>query len=134
MNSVLRELVERGGGLVTRAVAEQVVPEWTLQRACGSGDLVRVLPEVFVAAHLLNDRQGEWRGTPAVGRLDPALGHRAACAWAEGRGALSHLSALAVWGAAPAGDRPPAAPERTGRLRHPQPARGGRAPASGPHP
>ncbi|MFG3580131.1 hypothetical protein [Micromonospora chersina] len=37
MNAVLRELVERGGGLVTRAVAEQVVPEWTLRRACGSG-------------------------------------------------------------------------------------------------
>ncbi|WP_091560285.1 DUF559 domain-containing protein [Micromonospora pattaloongensis] len=98
MNSVLRELVERGGGLVTRATAEQVVPEWTLQRACDSGDLVRVLPEVFAAARLLDDRPGEPRGTPAVSRLDPALGHRAACAWAAGRGALSHLSALAVWG------------------------------------
>ncbi|MCP3786536.1 hypothetical protein NLX85_24520 [Micromonospora sp. A3M-1-15] len=94
MNAALRELVERGGGLVTRAVAEQVVPEWTLRRACGSGDLVRVLPEVFVAAHLLNDRPEQ----PAIGRLDPAVGIRAAQAWADGRGALSHLSALATWG------------------------------------
>ncbi|MEO3778816.1 DUF559 domain-containing protein [Micromonospora sp. B11E3] len=97
MNSVLRELVERGGGLVTRAVAEQVVPEWTLRRACDGGHLVRVLPEVFVAARLLNRRQGT-DGAPAISRLDPALAHRAACAWVEGRGALSHLSALALWG------------------------------------
>ncbi|MFF4889159.1 DUF559 domain-containing protein [Micromonospora chersina] len=94
MNGVLRELVERGGGLVTRAVAEQVVPEWTLRRACGSGDLVRVLPEVFVAAHLLRDPPQQ----PAICRLDPGVGLRAAHAWADGRGALSHLSALVAWG------------------------------------
>ncbi|MGB2567112.1 DUF559 domain-containing protein [Micromonospora citrea] len=98
MNGVLQELVERGGGLVTRAVARQVVPEWTLERACGSGGLVRVLPEVFVAAHLLGGRQGVGSGAPALSRLDPALGRRAALAWADGRGALSHLSALVVWG------------------------------------
>ncbi|MFI6327448.1 DUF559 domain-containing protein [Micromonospora chersina] len=91
---MLRELVERGGGLVTRAIAEQVVPEWTLRRACGGGDLVRVLPEVFVAAHLLKDRPQQ----PAIGRVDPAVGLRAAQAWADGRAALSHLSALATWG------------------------------------
>ncbi|MEU9825595.1 DUF559 domain-containing protein [Micromonospora chersina] len=94
MNAVLRELVERGGGLVSRAVAEQVVPEWTLRRACGGGDLIRVLPEVFVAAHLLMDRPEQ----PVIGRLDPAVGLRAAHAWADGRAALSHLSALATWG------------------------------------
>ncbi|QGN48430.1 DUF559 domain-containing protein [Micromonospora sp. WMMC415] len=95
MNPVLRKLVERGGGLVTRVAAEQVVPEWTLQRACGNGDLVRVLPGVFVAAHLLDGRR---RGIPAISRVDPGVGHRAVSAWAAGRGALSHLSALDVWG------------------------------------
>ncbi|MFG1656040.1 DUF559 domain-containing protein [Micromonospora chersina] len=83
---------------MTRAVAEQVVPEWTLRRACATGDLVRVLPEVFVAAHLLCDRPEQGTGPAPIGRLDPAVGLRAAHAWADGRGALSHLSALATWG------------------------------------
>ncbi|MER7418347.1 DUF559 domain-containing protein [Micromonospora peucetia] len=96
MNVVLQQLVERGGGLVTRATALQVVPEWTLQRACGCGELVRVLPGVLAAAHLLRDGPGA--DTPAVSRLTFALGHRAALAWAAGAGALSHLSALDVWG------------------------------------
>ncbi len=95
VNPVLRELVERGGGLVTRVAAEQVVPAWTVQRACGDGDLVRVLPGVLVAAHLLDGRRSD---LPAITRLDPAMGHRAVCAWAQGCGALSHLSALDVWG------------------------------------
>ncbi len=95
VNAVLRELVERGGGLVTRTAVEQVVPGWVLQGACDSGDLIRVLPEVFVAAHLLGE---ERPNTPALSRLDPAVGRRAACAWARGRGALSHLTALDVWG------------------------------------
>ncbi|MEU2614513.1 DUF559 domain-containing protein [Micromonospora sp. NPDC007271] len=95
MNGVPRELVERGGGVVTRRAVEQVVPEWVLQGACGNGELVRVLPEVFVAAHLLDDRRP---GATALTRLDPAVSRRAACAWARGRGVLSHLTALDVWG------------------------------------
>ncbi|MEU6207919.1 DUF559 domain-containing protein [Micromonospora musae] len=98
MDPVLRELVERGGGLVTRAAAVQVVPKWTLERACRAGDLVRVLPEVFVAAHLPNEPGEKRPAAPLIGRLDPALGGRAALAWADGRAALSHVSALAVWG------------------------------------
>ncbi|MEV0329929.1 DUF559 domain-containing protein [Micromonospora echinospora] len=94
MNEVLRDLVERGGGLVTRALATQVVPPWTLQYACATGQLVRVLPEVFAAAHLLSPHPN----LPALSRVHPALGHRAVCAWADGRAALSHLSALHVWG------------------------------------
>ncbi|MCG5470642.1 DUF559 domain-containing protein [Micromonospora sp. LAH09] len=97
MNSVLWELVELGGGLVTLRAARQVVPSWTLQSACRDSELVRVLPEVFVAAHLVGGRSG----TPAISRLDPTLGHRAALAWAGGFGALSHLSALGVWGLRP---------------------------------
>ncbi|MET8308585.1 DUF559 domain-containing protein [Micromonospora sp. NPDC005173] len=94
MNPVLRELVALGAGLVTRETARQVVPRWALQQACRSGDLVRVLPEVYVAAHLVDGRPG----VSALRRLDPALGQRAALAWAEGCGALSHLSALSAWG------------------------------------
>ncbi|RIV41600.1 DUF559 domain-containing protein [Micromonospora radicis] len=97
MDTVLAELVERGHGLVTRSVAEQVVPEWILQRACTNGDLVRVLPEVFAAARLL-DEQCKRTASPPLSRLDPALGRRAVAAWLRGRGALSHLTALDVWG------------------------------------
>ncbi|MEV1132218.1 DUF559 domain-containing protein [Agromyces sp. NPDC049794] len=92
MNRELRELVERGGGLVTRAVACQVVPDWVLERACRDGELLRVLPGVFVPPHRLVPGS-----RCAVHRLDPALARRAALAWADGRAALSHLSALAVW-------------------------------------
>ncbi|WP_328654027.1 hypothetical protein OG598_09315 [Micromonospora sp. NBC_00330] len=97
MNSVLRELVDLGGGLVTLGTARQVVPSWTLQQACRNGELVRALPEVFVAAHLVLGRPG----APVLSRLDPAMSRRAALAWAGGHGALSHLSALAVWGLHP---------------------------------
>ena len=95
VNGVLRKLVARSGGLVTRRAAEQAVPEWILQRACRKGELVRVLPEVFVAAHLFDDPSPS---TPTLSRLDPALRNRAAYAWAEGRAALSHLTAPDVWG------------------------------------
>ncbi|MEU8159768.1 endonuclease domain-containing protein [Micromonospora parva] len=97
MNLVLRELVERGAGLVTFGAAGQVVPSWTVRQACRNGELVRVLPEVFVAAHLVGGRPG----VPVLSRLDSALSLRAALAWAGGNGALSHLSALAVWGLHP---------------------------------
>lgn len=82
---------------MTLGAAGQVVPSWTLQQACRNGELVRVLPEVFVAAHLVGGRPG----APALSRLDPALSRRAALAWAGGCGALSHVSALAVWGLRP---------------------------------
>jgi len=94
---VLGEMVQLGGGLVTLRALRQVVPQWTVQQACRNGELVRVLPEVFVAAHLV----GAPSGAPALSRLDPALGQRAALAWADGCGALSHLSALSAWGVRP---------------------------------
>ncbi|MET7707565.1 hypothetical protein [Micromonospora sp. NPDC005413] len=101
MNVVLRELVALGGGLVTLGAVWQRVPQWALQQACRNGELVRVLPEVFVAAYLVDSRPG----APALSRLDPALGQRGALAWADGCGALSHLSALSRVGGAPAGGR-----------------------------
>ncbi|MGC4769894.1 endonuclease domain-containing protein [Micromonospora sp. DT44] len=97
MNSVLRDLVKRSGGLVTRTTVTQVVPEWALEHACRTGELIRVLPEVFVAAHLLDDRPG----APVLSRLDPGVAALAALAWARGRATLSHSSALAAWGLRP---------------------------------
>lgn len=82
---------------MTFGVAGQVVPPWAVQQACRNGELVRVLPEVFVAADLVGARPG----APALSRLDPVLGQRAALAWAGGCGALSHLSALSAWGLRP---------------------------------
>ncbi|TBL33101.1 DUF559 domain-containing protein [Verrucosispora sp. SN26_14.1] len=97
MDVVLAELVERGHGLVNRSVVEQVVPAWILQRSCTTGELVRVLPEVFAAAHLL-DEEGRRAYTSPLGRIGPDLGRRAVAGWIRERGALSHLTALDVWG------------------------------------
>ncbi|WDZ84189.1 DUF559 domain-containing protein [Micromonospora cathayae] len=96
MNEALRNLVEHSGGVVSRSVALQVVPPWTLQHACATGDLVRVLPGVFAAAHLSTSHRH-----PPIGRLPPAVGHLAVCAWADGQAVLSHLSALHRWGLRP---------------------------------
>lgn len=82
---------------MTRGAAGQVVPSWTIRQACRNGELVRVLPEVFAAAHLVGGRPG----APVLSRLGPTMSQRAALAWANGYGALSHLSALTVWGLRP---------------------------------
>jgi very-short-patch-repair endonuclease len=95
VNPVLGALLESGGGLVTRATALQVVPTWTLRRACRDGDVRRVLPEVYVDARLVDDRPG--RESP-LAALDPVLARRAVLAYADGRGALSGVTALAVFG------------------------------------
>ncbi|MGS2618605.1 hypothetical protein ACVCAH_29350 [Micromonospora sp. LZ34] len=94
MNSVLRVLIERGGGLVTRDAALRMVPRWAVQDACRSGRLVRLLPEVYVDADLVNDTEGG----PPLARVEPGLARRAVLAYAGWRGALSHLTALDVWG------------------------------------
>ncbi|MGN9917364.1 hypothetical protein [Micromonospora palomenae] len=96
MNEVLASLVRHGGGVVTWAVARQVVPEWMLRRACRAGHLVRVLPQVYVDARLIRDPV--LPGDPVLARLDPPAAQRAALAYADGRAALSQLSALDVWG------------------------------------
>lgn len=96
VNSVLRALVDQGGGLVTRAMAGQVVPESTLRAACRAGGLLRVLPEVYVDARLVPP--GPDASLPVLARLSPELGWHAALAYADGRGALSSLTALDAWG------------------------------------
>ncbi|SCG47529.1 Protein of unknown function [Micromonospora echinaurantiaca] len=93
VNDVLQRLVERSGGVVTWEAALRVTPPWALQDACRSGRLLRLLPGVYVDARLVDGVGG-----PPLRRVEPALARRAALAYAGGRGALSHLTALDVWG------------------------------------
>ncbi|MEH1055554.1 DUF559 domain-containing protein [Micromonospora sp. CPCC 206171] len=120
---MLLALLERGGGVVTRRVVTEVVPEWVLWHACHAGLLLRVLPGVYVDADLAPGEpgaSGEEVGpslpptqagpnheavrvdrpldAPAFLRLEPGARRRAALAYADGRAALSCLTALDVWG------------------------------------
>ncbi|HEX5596938.1 MAG TPA: DUF559 domain-containing protein, partial [Micromonosporaceae bacterium] len=96
MNPVLRSLVERGGGLATRAVAAQVLPVGVVEAACRAGQLRRVLPAVYADAALVGGEPGS--GDIALADLPAELRQRAVAVYADGRGAFSHLSALEVWG------------------------------------
>ncbi len=73
----------------------RVAPGWSVQAACRAGRLVRALPGVYLDASLLAGTGG---GTPVLARVEPELARRAALAYADGRGALSRLTALDVWG------------------------------------
>nr|MDT0659846.1 DUF559 domain-containing protein [Micromonospora sp. DSM 115978] len=69
---------------MTLAGVRQAAPAWLLEWAYRAGHLDRVLPGVYIEP-----------GGPEPG-FD--LLRRAALAWSSGRGALSHLTALDVWG------------------------------------
>lgn len=88
--------MDQYGGVVTRAVAAQVVPESTLRGACRAGRVLRVLPEVYVDARLVPPEAPD--GTPVLARLSREIARRAAVAYADGRGALGSVTALDVWG------------------------------------
>jgi very-short-patch-repair endonuclease len=83
VNLELKSILDSGGGLLTRQGAEEVVPGWVIDHARRRGDLWRVLPGIYLAA-----------GSPVTA----AVRRRAALAWLDGRGALSHATALGVWG------------------------------------
>ena len=120
---MLAVLVQRHGGVVTRATALQVVPRWVLDRAIRSHELVAVLPGVYADARLTPattppaKAAGRARATAAgtaagraadaLLRLHPQDRHRAVAAYAAGQGALSLLTALHVWGLR---DQPPGEP------------------------
>lgn len=95
MDARLQSLLDRCGGLATRQDVLRVAPPWTLQGACRAGRLVRLLPEVYVDTALVRDARSE---LPILARIEPGLARRAALAYAGGRGALSRLTALDVWG------------------------------------
>lgn len=83
MNRELGALLELRDGVVTSAQVRQVVPRWVLHHAVRSGQLLRQYPRVYVAA---------------AQAADPMTRRRAALAYAGHDAALSHTSALAMWG------------------------------------
>ncbi|MDG4810358.1 DUF559 domain-containing protein [Micromonospora sp. WMMD1120] len=95
MDARLRALLDRRGGLATRHEVLSVAPPWTLQGACRTGRLARVLPEVYVDTALLRGTPPE---LPVLARMEPELARRAALAYGGDRAALSRLTALDVWG------------------------------------
>ncbi|MFC7710515.1 DUF559 domain-containing protein [Micromonospora lupini] len=95
MDPRLRDLLVRGGGLVVRGDAIRVTPVWTIQAAWRAGRLVRLLPRVYGDAALIRDTTSD---LPPLARVDPEVARRAVLAYADGRGALSGLSALDAWG------------------------------------
>ncbi|WP_433533776.1 DUF559 domain-containing protein [Micromonospora sp. CA-249363] len=95
MDSRLSALVACGGGVCTWREMARVAPEWAVQAACRAGRLVRVLPGVYLDATLLSRTGTE---EPVLARVEPEVARRAALAYTDGRGALSRLTALDVWG------------------------------------
>lgn len=83
MSPELRALLDRYQGVVTRAEAGQVVPPWVFATARRAGDLRRLLPGVYADAALADS---------TTTRREAAL------RYLDGRGALSHTTALEVWG------------------------------------
>jgi len=69
------------GGVASRRELLRLVPEHVLDRAVRAGRVDRVLPHVYANAR----------------EVDAALLRRAALRYVNGRGALSHTSALALW-------------------------------------
>jgi very-short-patch-repair endonuclease len=80
---VIREVVESNGGLATRRQLQERVPKAVLDGLIGRQHLVRVFPRVY-----------RWRDAAAdsTGALRAALLHAGPVA------AISHTTALAVWG------------------------------------
>ncbi len=83
VNDTLQELLRRRRGAVTWADAARTVPEHILEYAVRAGHVTRLFPRTLVH--------------PAVA-ADPSVRRRAALLCAGPGAALSHTSALAVWG------------------------------------
>jgi very-short-patch-repair endonuclease len=82
VNSALRELLDLHAGVLRRGQVLARVDHDVLDQALRSGRLVRLYPSSYVDRELAGD--------------DHAI-RRAAMAYADGRAALSHTTALAVW-------------------------------------
>ncbi len=83
VNPQLAPLIRLHHGVIKRSEATEVVPSWVFDHAVRVGHLVRLFPRAFVR--------------PAD-RDQPSVRHRAALRYAGPGAALSHTSALAVWG------------------------------------
>ncbi|WP_307847433.1 DUF559 domain-containing protein [Micromonospora sp. D93] len=84
-----------GNGLVTRRDILRVAPAWTIQTARRADRLVRLLPGIYGDAALIRHTNAD---LPMLARVERDVARRAALAYADGRGALSRLTALDVWG------------------------------------
>ncbi|MGW5555612.1 DUF559 domain-containing protein [Micromonospora sp. NPDC003944] len=95
MDPRLQALLVRGHGLVTRRDMLRAAPAWTIQSAERAGRLVRLLPGVYGDATLIRHATAD---RPTLARVDRDVARRAVLAYADGRGVLSRLTALDVWG------------------------------------
>ncbi|MFV2019069.1 DUF559 domain-containing protein [Micromonospora sp. LOL_023] len=95
MDTELAALLRRTEGVLTRSQMSQVVPRWALENAVSTGRLRHVLPGVYVAAELIDDNRG---GASPIQLLGPQSRRRAVLAYADGRAAFSHTTALDLWG------------------------------------
>ncbi|WP_030490604.1 DUF559 domain-containing protein [Micromonospora chokoriensis] len=95
MDPRLHALLVLGDGLVTRRDMLRVAPAWTIQTAWRADRLVRLLPGVYGDAALIRHAKAD---LPMLARVERDVARRAALAYADGRGALSRLTALDVWG------------------------------------
>lgn len=104
MRPEISELLDRYGGVVTRADLLAVLPLHVVDHAVASRALVRVFPRTY---------------TTPDGAGDPEIHLRAALRYAGPEAALSHTSGLAAWGiAVPAVPQVHVSAHRTCRLRH----------------
>jgi very-short-patch-repair endonuclease len=83
VNRTLRTLLDAGAGILRRDEAVAVVDHDVLDRAVRSGRLLRPYPGILIDPRLADD------GAALV---------RAAVRYADGKAAISHLTALAGWG------------------------------------
>ncbi|MET7947007.1 DUF559 domain-containing protein [Micromonospora sp. NPDC005324] len=95
MDARIKSLLVRGDGLVTRRDLLRAAPAWTIQTARRANQLVRLLPGVYGDAVLIRHATTD---LPMLARVEWDVARRAALAYAGGRGALSRLTALDVWG------------------------------------
>ncbi|MEU8156318.1 hypothetical protein AB0B94_21895 [Micromonospora sp. NPDC048986] len=95
MDARIHSLLVRGDGLVTRRDMLRVAPAWTIQTARRADLLIRLLPGVYGDAALIRSPNAD---LPMLARVERDVARRAALAYADGRGALSRLTALDVWG------------------------------------
>nr|WTA64668.1 DUF559 domain-containing protein [Micromonospora sp. NBC_00855] len=85
----------RGNGLVARRDILRAAPAWTIQTARRANRLIQLLPGVYGDAALIRHANSD---LPMLARVERDVARRAVLAYVDGRGALSRLTALDVWG------------------------------------